>query len=158
MTDRLTWTLSPTFPPALAPTLAQDGGLEPPRPTGIDAPPSTGAAPLDATGTTTDASGGATTAPTAAPNPFDPTFLILMIGVIVIMYVVVFGGQRKEKKRKQAMLDAMGKGDRVQTVGGVLGTVIDVKDHEVVLKVDENTNARMRFAKSAIQTVLESSD
>jgi len=149
MMDRLTWTLS----------LAQDAPAptgDAPAPTGVDSPPPTGAAPLESAGTaTTGAGGGGAAQP---PSAFDPTFIILMVGVIVVMYVVVFGGQRKEKKRKQAMLEAMKKGDRVQTVGGVLGTVIDVKDQEVTLKVDENTNARMRFAKSAIQTVLESSE
>ncbi|MEM1208169.1 MAG: preprotein translocase subunit YajC [Planctomycetota bacterium] len=146
MIDRLAWTV----------TLAQDAApAEPPPPTGVDVTvPPGGEATV-----TVDANGQTVT--TNAPPPssgFDPTFIILMVGVIVIMYVVVFGGSRREKKRKAQMLDAMGKGDRVQTVGGVLGTVMDVNENEVVLKVDENTNARVRFAKSAIQTVLESSD
>ncbi|MEM9252231.1 MAG: preprotein translocase subunit YajC [Planctomycetota bacterium] len=143
MIDRLAWTV----------TLAQDGA-EPPQPTGVDSL----APPPGETGVTLDANGQPVTQSAPSGGLFDPTFLILMVGVIVVMYVVVFGGQRKEKKRKAQMLENMAKGDRVQTVGGVLGTVMDVTEHEVTLKVDENTNARVRFAKSAIQSVLESSE
>ena len=79
-----------------------------------------------------------------------PLFLML----IVIMFVFMMGGNRKEKKRRAAMLDALKKGDKVQTIGGVLGTVVEVRESEVIVKVDENANTRMRFARSAIQNVL----
>ncbi len=51
------------------------------------------------------------------------------------------------------MIEAVEKGDRVVTIGGILGTVISVQDHEVTLKVDENSNAKIRFQKSAIASV-----
>ena len=51
------------------------------------------------------------------------------------------------------MLATLAKGAKVTTVGGVLGTVVEVRDEEVVVKVDENSNTRMRFAKSAINAV-----
>jgi len=53
------------------------------------------------------------------------------------------------------MLAALKKGDKVQTAGGILGTVVEVRDSEVVVKVDENANTRLRFARSAIQAVLD---
>jgi preprotein translocase subunit YajC len=43
----------------------------------------------------------------------------------------------------------------VQTIGGVIGTIVEVKDAEVVVKIDETTNTKIRFARSAIQQVLE---
>jgi len=79
---------------------------------------------------------------------------LIFLLVLVVMWVFLIGGQRKEKKKRAALLAALAKGDRVQTVGGVLGTVVEVRDDEVVVKVDENTNARMRFSRSAIQSVL----
>ena len=42
----------------------------------------------------------------------------------------------------------------MMTIGGILGTVVNVKDNEVVLKVDEATNTRMTFLKRSIQQVV----
>lgn len=81
-----------------------------------------------------------------------PFFLLLLL---IVMFVFMSGGQRKEKKRRQAMLDALKKGDKIQTVGGIIGTLVELRDSEVVVKVDENANTRLRFARTAIQNVLE---
>jgi len=51
------------------------------------------------------------------------------------------------------MLEALKKGDRVVSIGGIRGTVVSVKDQTVVLKVDDNT--KLEFTKSAISTVVE---
>ena len=69
--------------------------------------------------------------------------------------VVMLGPKRKQERQRKDMLSNLKRGDRVQTIGGILGTVIDVRDSEVVLKVDESTNTKMRFARSAIHRVLE---
>ena len=81
--------------------------------------------------------------------------IILMFGVMMFMS---WRSQSKEKKKRKLMLEAMHKGDKVQTAGGVLGTVIELREQEVVLKVDENNNTRMRFSRSAIQQVLRDED
>lgn len=82
-----------------------------------------------------------------------PMMWIIMIGVM--FWLIFMGPQRKEKKRRTAMLAALSKGDKIQTVGGVLGTVIEVREADVVVKVDENANTRLRFARSAIQSVVQ---
>ena len=50
------------------------------------------------------------------------------------------------------MIDAIKKGDKVVTIGGIRGTVAVVKDSTVVLKVDDNT--RIEFSKNAISAGL----
>ena len=84
-----------------------------------------------------------------------PGFFLLMMLFLLVMIIVMFGGQRKEKKKRAAMLESLTKGDKIQTVGGILGTIVEVRDQEVVVKVDENTNSRLRFARSAVQSVVE---
>ena len=54
------------------------------------------------------------------------------------------------------MLNAIKKHDKVQTIGGVLGAVVEIKPDTVVLKVDESSNTRITFARSSIQQVLTS--
>ena len=88
------------------------------------------------------------------PSSF-PNFFWILILLMIVWFVFMMGGQRKEKKKRAAMLGALAKGHKVQTAGGVLGTVVEVREQEVVVKVDENTNSRLRFARSAIQSVLE---
>ncbi|GIW74413.1 MAG: hypothetical protein KatS3mg103_0935 [Phycisphaerales bacterium] len=62
--------------------------------------------------------------------------------------------QKREQRERQAMLDALKRGDKVQTIGGVIGTVAEVRGDEVVLKVDDAGQNKIRFARSAIQQVL----
>ena len=49
------------------------------------------------------------------------------------------------------MLAALKKGDKVTSIGGIVGTIMDVREDEVVVKVDENNNVRMRFARWAVR-------
>ena len=84
-------------------------------------------------------------------------FLFLMLG-LVLMFVLMSGSQRKEKRKRKEMLSSLKKGDKVQTIGGILGSVVEVKDTHVVVKVDENSNTRLKFSRSAVQTVVDRPD
>lgn len=90
-------------------------------------------------------------------TPSGGSNMIMMVGLglmFVVFFIMMNRGQSKEKKKRQALLDGMKKNDRVMTIGGIIGTVVTVKDNEVVLKVDESTNTKMTFSKRAIQQVL----
>lgn len=84
--------------------------------------------------------------------------LLPLIIIFGLFWFILMGGQRKEKKKRAAMLAALAKGDKVQTSGGVLGTVVEVRDSDVVVKVDENANIRLRFARTAIQSIIKEDD
>ncbi|MEQ8316902.1 MAG: preprotein translocase subunit YajC [Phycisphaerales bacterium] len=120
----------------------------------------------------TPAGGGATTGQGAAgsqggANPpatqsgsqgFDP-ILILMLGMGVFLVVMIFTSgrrQKREQRERQGMLDALKRNDKVQTIGGIIGVVAEVRTDEVVLKVDDAGQNRVRFARSAIQQVISS--
>ncbi|WP_296031728.1 preprotein translocase subunit YajC [uncultured Treponema sp.] len=77
--------------------------------------------------------------------------LILIIG---IMYFFMIRPQNKKQKELQKMLDALQKGDKVITIGGIHGTVSSVKkdSNVVTIRVDENT--KIEFNRSAIATVV----
>jgi preprotein translocase subunit YajC len=100
----------------------------------------------------------------AGPNPRDqaPSFgwqtllpIILMFGVL---YLFLFRGQRKDEKKRKAMIATLKKGDRVMTIGGMLASVVSVEGDEVVLKVDESANVKARYRKSSIQEVIDRDD
>jgi len=73
--------------------------------------------------------------------------------VFVIFYFLIIRPQNKQKKEKQKLIDALQKGDRVVTIGGLHGTVQSVKESEVVVKVDANT--KITFDRNAIGSVKE---
>ena len=82
------------------------------------------------------------------------SFFVIMLVLFGAMIIFSLMGQRRDRKKKRALINAVKKHDRVQTVGGVIGSIVEVKTDSVVLKVDEASNTRITFARSAIQQVL----
>lgn len=105
---------------------------------------------------------GQTSAPTTAPtsgNPppwasliSSPMFLILLL--LMVMLLFTSNSKRKQERERQAVLKGMKRGDKVQTIGGIIGTVVDVRDADVVVKVDEGNNTKIKFSRSAVSRVL----
>lgn len=130
----------------------------------VDAPPNPPPAPAEPAPSDAVEQQPGSPAPPAGEEGSPPPrtgvepFFIIVLGVLVAMIIFSMSSQRKEKKRRAAMLDTMKKGDKVQTVGGILGTVAEVRDDEVVVKVDENTNTKIKLAKNAIQSVTPGSE
>jgi len=71
--------------------------------------------------------------------------------VFVIFYFLIIRPQNKKQKEAKAMIEAVKKGDKVITAGGVHAVVYTVKEKTIILKVDEN--CKMEFSKSAIAAV-----
>lgn len=89
----------------------------------------------------------------ATSRGMDMVFVFMVPLLLLMILSSVFGG-RKERKRRQMLLENLKKNDRVQTIGGIIGSVAEVRKDDVVLRVDESSNVRIRFAKSAITGVV----
>ncbi len=81
---------------------------------------------------------------------FNPLQLVLLVAIFVVMYFLFIRTPKKQQQQHQEMIRSLQKNDRVRTVGGIIGTVVDVKDDYVTLKVDETTNTKIRFVPNAI--------
>ncbi len=77
----------------------------------------------------------------------------LLIGLVLIMFISS-RSKRKQEKERQDLINNLKKNDRVQTIGGILGSVISTEGNEVIVKVDETNNTKMRFVRSAILRVV----
>lgn len=96
---------------------------------------------------------------TKQQDPLGGLFMpVILIAVLAFMIIFSMRSQSKEKKKREQLLEAVKKGDKVQTIGGVRGTVTDIRDDEITLKVDENANVKIRYARSAIQSVISTKD
>lgn len=115
-------------------------------------------APGTAAGTQAPGSPGATGGPGAPAQPVSPLAsmmpLLLIGGLFIVMIIFSSRAGAKERKRRAEMLSSLSTSDRVQTVGGIIGVVTEIKDDEVTLRVDEASNTRIRFSKGAVSSVL----
>ena len=71
--------------------------------------------------------------------------------IILIFYFLMIRPQNKKQKETEAMLNALKKGDKVITIGGIHGVISSVKEKTVIIKVDENT--KLEFNRSAVSSV-----
>ncbi|MBN2844024.1 MAG: preprotein translocase subunit YajC [Sedimentisphaerales bacterium] len=76
----------------------------------------------------------------------------IVLMVVIVYFFMLRGPQKKEKERKR-MLGELKKNDKVRTIGGIIATVVEVRDKEVVLKIDESNNTRIKVVREAIGEV-----
>ena len=72
--------------------------------------------------------------------------------MVVLMYFLMIRPERKRKKKEKAMLDALKRGDRICTIGGIYGTIMDIKDDTITLAVGRD-NMSMVVTRWAIRSV-----
>lgn len=85
--------------------------------------------------------------------PHNPTGAILfqvlfLVGIFAIFYFLIIRPQKKDRERHRKLIESLKKGDKVITSSGIWGTIVEVGDRTVTLKVDANT--RITFTKEAI--------
>ncbi len=78
--------------------------------------------------------------------------VVMMALMFGIMYFMLIRPQQQERKKLEAQLAALKKGDRVITTSGIYATVVGVEDAKVVLRISEDV--KVEFAKSAVAQVL----
>lgn len=81
---------------------------------------------------------------------FDPMQLIFFAAIILMMYFLLFRGPKKRQQEHQKMVQSLQKNDRIRTIGGIIGTIVDIKDDHMVIKIDESTNTKIKISPNAI--------
>lgn len=89
----------------------------------------------------------AQTASTAGGSSW--SFLLMMVLIFVIMWLFMIRPQQKKQKELNKWRDSLKKGDKVVTIGGIYGTVDEVKDNTALVIVDQNV--KIRVEKAALQ-------
>lgn len=79
-----------------------------------------------------------------------------MIGVIVLYYFLFIRPDRKKQVEQRSQLDSLKKNDRVLTIGGIYGVVMNVQRDadEVTLKIDETNNTKIRVTFGSIARIV----
>ncbi len=100
--------------------------------------------------TTTEIPADGTEAPATPPQKPGGMPLILLGAMLVFIYLMMFRGPKKKQQQHTKMVKALQKNDKVKTIGGIVGTIIDVKDDIITLKIDESNNTKIKVVAGAI--------
>jgi len=82
---------------------------------------------------------------------------LLMFGLIIgIFYFLILRPQQKRQKERQKLLDAVKKGDKIITSGGLHGTVAGIDDKTLLVQVADNV--KLKFDRSAVSMIIKEGD
>ena len=71
------------------------------------------------------------------------SFLIMMVLIFVVMWLFMIRPQQKKQKEINKFRQSLKKGDKIVTVGGIYGTVAEVKDTYLLVEIDSNVKIRV---------------
>ena len=77
--------------------------------------------------------------------------VIMLVVMLALMYFMLIRPENKRKKEAEQMRSSVRKGDKITTIGGVVGTVVDVKENNIVIETSAD-QVRIEFAKWALSS------
>lgn len=77
------------------------------------------------------------------------SFWIMMILIVLVMWLFMIRPQRKQQKEMEKFRSELKKGDKVVTAGGIYGTIAEVEERTVLLKIDGEV--KIRIDKTSLQ-------
>jgi preprotein translocase subunit YajC len=92
------------------------------------------------------------------PEPGLWQFMPFLLMILAFVFLIILPARRKERQQREMLFNALKKNDEVLTSGGIIGTVANIKDDEITLKIDESSNVRIRILRTAIIRILTPKD
>ena len=77
--------------------------------------------------------------------------MILLVAMIAVFYFLIIRPENKRKKQAETMRNSLKKGERITTIGGMVGRIVQVNDTTVVFETSED-RVRVEIAKWGIQS------
>ncbi len=81
-----------------------------------------------------------------------PILIFMMAGLLIMTSL----SGRKERKKHANLIDNLAKKDKIRVAGGIIGTIIELKNDELLIETDRASNTRIRVARSSVQRVISS--
>lgn len=82
---------------------------------------------------------------------------VLLVVMVVVFYFVMIRPQKKQEKQIAEMRDSLAVGDEVVTIGGIIGTVLIIKDDKIMIETG-NDRTKLTILRSSVKTVLKDED
>ena len=93
--------------------------------------------------------------PTNASNPW--LMPVLLVVMVAVFYFAMIRPQKKQEKQIAEMRDSLAVGDEVVTIGGIIGTVLIIKDDKIMIETG-NDRTKLTILRSSVKTVLKDED
>jgi preprotein translocase subunit YajC len=87
-------------------------------------------------------------AETAKTGGSTSSFLLMMAIIFVVMYFFMIRPQQKKQKDLKKFREGLEKGTKIVTIGGIYGTVCEIRDTYILVEVDNNV--RLRFDRASV--------
>ena len=81
----------------------------------------------------------------------DPTFIILLVAMVAIFYFMLIRPEKKRKKEEENLRNSLKVGDRITTIGGIVGKIVEMKDDNIVIETSAD-RVRMELARFSVMT------
>ena len=88
---------------------------------------------------------------TAAGNAGMGSSIIMLVAMLAIFYFMLIRPENKRKKEAENMRSSVKNGDKITTIGGIIGTVVNVKEDKIVIETGAD-QVRIELAKWSIST------
>ena len=88
---------------------------------------------------------------TTPPAGSGLTTILMLVAMVAVFYFMMIRPESKRKKEAEAMRNAVKVGDKVITIGGICGTIVDIKEDKFVIETSAD-RVRVEFQKWALST------
>lgn len=79
------------------------------------------------------------------------TFIILLVTMIAVFYFMLIRPEKKRKKEEENLRNSLKVGDRITTIGGIVGKIVELKDENIVIETSAD-RVRMELARFSVMT------
>lgn len=83
--------------------------------------------------------------------------LVLLVIMVAVFYFLMIRPQKKQEKQIAEMRDSLSVGDEIVTIGGIIGTVLIIKDDKIMIETG-NDKTKLTILRSSVKTVLKDED
>ena len=79
------------------------------------------------------------------------SMIIILVGMVAVFYFMIIRPEKKKKKEEEQLRSSLKVGDKITTIGGIVGKVVDLKDDNIVIETSMD-RVRMELAKWSVMT------
>lgn len=79
------------------------------------------------------------------------SMIIMLVALVAVFYFMIIRPENKKKKEAEELRNSLSKGDKITTIGGIVGTICSIKDDKIVIETSED-QVRMELTKWAVMT------
>ena len=81
----------------------------------------------------------------------DPTTILMLVVLVAVFYFMIIRPENKRKKAAEQLRSGLKKGDKLTTIGGIVGNIVQVNDDTIIIETSDD-RVRVEITKWAVST------